>query len=66
MPDHLAHGFAARAQIGARIEGFGALRKQGPDGGGDLASIVVALNSSIFHSLFMNVNLDSSFVMNPL
>lgn len=35
MPDHLAHGFAARAQIGARIEGFGALRKQGPDGGGD-------------------------------
>ena len=35
MPDHLAHGFAARGQIGARIEGFGALRKQGPDGGGD-------------------------------
>ena len=35
MPDHPAHGFAARAQIGARIEGFGALRKQGPDGGGD-------------------------------
>lgn len=35
MPDHLAHGFAACGQIGARIEGFGTLRKQGPDGGGD-------------------------------
>ena len=35
MPDHPAHGFAARSQIGARIEGFGTLRKQGPDGGGD-------------------------------
>ena len=32
MPDHLAHGFAACGQIGARIEGFGTLRKQGPDG----------------------------------
>ena len=34
MTNHLAHGFAARSQIGAGIEGFRALRKEGSDGGG--------------------------------
>ena len=35
MTNHLAHGFAARSQIGAGIEGFRVLRKEGSDGGGD-------------------------------